>query len=136
MKGTPAEHIELPLEPKTQMMKNILRNLSEISDKANIYEYYGIQFCADLIATSVNPEYRGQGLVTEIYKRSFDLFRAKGYSICKSTFTSPITHAVAIKYKFQEHARKLFLEFTDENGHQLLPHAKPEEKAVLMALKL
>jgi len=119
-------------------MKGLLYNMVEsLGAEANIFERYGVEHYAELMFTSVGPEYRGQGLVTEIYKRSFDLLRAKGYPLCKSSFSSPYTQKLAIRFGFTEHARRKFADFKYPDGTPIFDKVSPaEQEAILMALKL
>lgn len=117
-------------------MLGITSMLEAANKKADLYDIYGIDFYADFLMTSVDPEFQRQGLVTEIYKRSIALLRAKGYPVCKSVFSSPFTRKAATNLGFQEHSRLYFLDHKNEQGELILPNAEPDMCAAVMALKL
>jgi hypothetical protein len=74
--------------------------------------------------------------VTEIYRRSFELLRAKGYPAAESYFTSPFTRKVAVKFGFEELARRRFVDLRDLEGKPFIEKATEDQIGILMAIKL
>lgn len=96
---------------------------------------FDISHCAKLLLTSISREYRQNGLGTEMYKRSIEFLRRKGFGMVKGSFCYPETINIVDKLGFQELARLYIKDFRDENGICLFPEANSEFVA-LMALKL
>ena len=87
---------------------------------------------AELLIASVDPEFRERGLATEMYRRTFNLLRSKGYKITESNFTSPITRKVATKFGFEELVRRYFKDYKDENGKPFIHNAKDDQFSAYM----
>jgi len=115
---------------------NVFGMVKKAGDMVNLFDLYGIDHYADFLMTSVGSEFTRQGLVTEIYRRSMNLLRAKGYPLCKSVFTSPYTRKAASNLQFQELCRIYARDEKDENGQNIFPHAGPDDCAAVMVYKL
>jgi len=121
---------------KSRKTAMILSFLTELTAKSKICETYGIDHYADFFMTSVDAEFRGQGLVTEMYRRSIALLTSKNLPVAKSVFSSPFTRKAATKLQFCELARLYLSEAKYEDGTKAYPDAGEDEFASVMALKL
>lgn len=78
---------EVP-EFKSPKCSIIINFLTKATIQANIFDKYpDVDELADFFMASVDGEFRGQGLATEMYERAIKLFKAKGIRLCKSVLT-------------------------------------------------
>jgi len=112
--------------------------LSSIENKFDIYEKYGIGQYGEVFIASVSRNYRGQGLATELYRRSFSIFRKNGDKFIKCLVTNPGTRKVVASLKFEELGSWKFSEATDEDGNLLIPDMAGREDGIfaMTVLKL
>jgi len=101
----------------------------------NIFDIYGVDQYADLTVASVDPQFRGLGLATEMYKRTLELLKSKRIPVAKSSFSSPYTRKIAQKFGFEQIRRDYFKDFRDENGEKFF-HNADDQFSDLMAIRL
>jgi ribosomal protein S18 acetylase RimI-like enzyme len=116
--------------------KRVLGVLGQVADGGSVFEKYGVDTYGYFLMTCVDPAFRGQGLVTEIYRRSIALLKAKGYPACASLFSSPFTRKAATNLGFDLLFNKKVLDCKDEAGNLLIPNAGEDDSCSLMSLRL
>lgn len=105
----------------------------KLTEDANVFEkHQEISEYADFFMVSVDRDFRGSGLATELYDRTFKMLRAMKMTLIKCIFTSPYSQKIAWNRHFQEVCRMKFLDWKDDNGKQHYPDATEEEVAILM----
>jgi len=119
---------------KTQAVVNVLIKLTEEADVFG--KYPKISNYADFFLVSVDREFRGHGLASEIYERAFNMLTALKFPLIKCVFSSPYTQRIARKRGFIELGRSYFQDWRDENGDRNFPDATEDEYAVLMVKEL
>ena len=103
----------------------IMKALSKLSRTTDVAFANNFQ-CdheAYIIVTSVSTPFRGQGLASEMYKRTLTLLKEKGFPVVRSLFTSPETQAIGKKLEFTELGRIELKDEVDETGKPLFPTA-------------
>ena len=92
----------------------------------------------EIFIASVSQNFRGQGLATELFRRSFDIFKKNGDSIIKCMASSPFTRKLAASLNFEELGCWKFSEAMDEDGNPIFPNLSESDDgiAVLTVLKL
>ena len=93
---------------------------------------------AETALASVRPDFRGQGLATELFRRSFGIFKENGDSVIKCMATSPFTRKLAASLNFEELGCWKFSEAKDDDGNPLFPNLSESDDGVaaLSVLKL
>lgn len=133
-------HVEdtagFPIEFKSNQVEGLEHQLVSLVTQTNIFSRFGVDKYAEMLYTSVDPEFRCQGIATEIFRRSIRNFKSKGYSVCMSEFTSPATRSVGQKFGFVNLSQLNFKDFKDKDGRLILPNAKQDEFIVVAALRL
>lgn len=116
-------------------MQKILQFIQKVEQETE--ERFKKEFPCDhnceIWITSVSHKYRGHGLATEIYKRIPHLLKSKGFSVLRSTFTSPGTQAIGKKLGYVEIGRLRFKDEKDENGQDIFPGCTEDEVATEIA---
>ncbi|CAL8092428.1 unnamed protein product [Orchesella dallaii] len=119
---------------KTRAVVNVLIKLTE---EANVFgKYPEITHFAEFFMVSVDRDFRGHGLASEIYERSFNMLTALKFPLIKCVFSSPYTQRIARKRGFIELGRLYFQDCKDDNGERPFPNATEDEYAVLMVKEL
>jgi len=131
-KGDP----EPDLDISCPAVLRVIEVLDQVSANSDVFGKYGVDHYGYFVMTCINEEFRGQGLVTEIYKRSIAMLRAKGFPACCSLFSSPFTRKAAANLKFEEIYSKKFIDCKNKKGEPLFPNAGPEEACACMVLRL
>jgi len=129
-KPEPTYEINLP------EIKNMFKYWFHVCDKVNVWEKYAINQYAFFLMTCVDPEFQGQGLVTEMYRRSINYLRARGFPLCVGLFTSPFTRKAVAHFPFEDLASEKLADFKGENGLPLIPSGDPEQFANTKAMRL
>ncbi|XP_062534852.1 uncharacterized protein LOC134204037 [Armigeres subalbatus] len=80
----------------------IYDTIEYVSKRANIFERYGVDRYLNAMGLSVNPEYRGRGIATEMLRARIALCRTVGLKLSSSCFTGPISQTAAVRAGFQE----------------------------------
>jgi len=114
----------------------LMKLLTQMAEKANIFDRYNADSYGTLLMASVDPEFRERGLVTEMYKRTIQLLRSLNFVAAETICSNPITRNVTAKLGFEELCRIYFHEYVDEEGKRILPKANDDECSALMVLKL
>jgi len=123
-------------EFRSQAVTKLLKLIKILDAKANIYEKYGIEYLANFLLACVGREYRGKGLATEMYKRSIQLLKSKGFPLCKSAFSSPYTRKATMNLGFTEIARVYLKDFCNENGEMDFKGAGDDDCTAILCLQL
>jgi len=118
---------------ESEESKNLMPTLLEMRAEANIFEAMGVESYGDFLFVSVDKEFRGQGLATEMYNRAIALLKSKGIKAAESIFTSPFSQRIANKLGFVELSKRYLKDYKTLNGGQLFPQAGDDEIAILMA---
>jgi hypothetical protein len=131
------DHECLP-ELKSKKAQTILGYIAKASELCKMFDIHpDIDHYAEFFMASVGRDYRGRGLLTELYNRSILLFRQMGIPLCKVFLSSPYTRKACQNKGFTEHVRMYLTEYKDpETGKQYFPNAKPDEIVSMAALRL
>jgi len=117
---------------KVQVLKNqLVCDAQEILNEKYPEDGYAVGFLS-----SVSPNYRGQGIATEIYRRSILLFRKNGFLIARNFFSSKITMKIVRKLGYEELSRVYLRELRNDDGLLVFPQAGPDFYATLMVIRL
>jgi GNAT superfamily N-acetyltransferase len=113
-----------PFTYKTAENDAIISFLTKATTLSNVFGHYtDIDVYGDFFMTATAPEFRGQGLATEMYKRAIQLLKSKGVTVCKSVLTSPYTLKACQNLQFTELAKLYLKDHKDSNGICLFPKA-------------
>jgi len=130
------DHPELPTF-KSAKTGPIVGVLMKLSDDAKIFERYPeLDQYTEFVMVSVDKEYRGFGLATEIYDRAFKMLNSMNFPLIKCVFSSPYTQKIARKRGFYEIGKINFLDWKDENNQRHYPNATEDECAILMVKEI
>ncbi len=121
---------------QSEESQSIMPTYMEMRAEANIYERMDVDSYGDLLFISVDREFRGQGLATEMYERALKLLKSKGLKCAESVFSSPISQRIAKRLGFTELSRRYFKEYKTLDGSQSFPQAKDDEVSILMAISI
>jgi len=131
------DHPEIPNIKNKEKTGPILGILLRLSEDAKMFErYLEIDHYVEFVMVSVDKEYRGFGLATEIYDRAFKMLTAMNFPLIKCVFSSPYTQKIARKRGFYELGKINFLDWKDENDQSYFPNATEDECAILMVKEL
>lgn len=121
---------------QSPQVANLLRVVGTLKKEANFFERFGVDEAISFVAASIEKKFRGQGLVTEMYRRSLVLLRARGFKYVQGVLTSPYTRKTLFNLGFTELAKIYFKDFKTEDGQQLFPNFQPDLFANFMYLEL
>jgi len=119
----------IQVEPKSEICKKIFSVLSkadEVSAQAFRNNFDADNY-AEIFITSVDSKFGGKGLATEMYHRTLEYLKAKGFKAVKSGFSSPGTRAIGEKLGFSEIGRLYFKTHVNEKGEKTFPTAGDED---------
>jgi predicted GNAT family acetyltransferase len=128
LKGQTAGDGLVEVKPESQICKTIfgfLATLDEVTHEAfrnNFDSNY-----AEIFITAVPNKFGGHGIATEMYRRSLEYLKAKGFKTVKSGFSSPGTRKIGAKLGFDEIGRLYYKAHTKENGEKSFPTAGDED---------
>lgn len=115
----------------------IINFLTKASVQADIFSVYpDVDAFADFFMTATAPQFRGQGLATEMYNRAILLFQANGIQLCKSVLTSPWTRKACKNLNFTEHVKLLLQDYKDQDGKQFFPDATPDQFITVVSKRI
>ena len=117
--GTSAQVKNSPKFAK--ILKCIARVIAEADE--TLQRDYPCPFFAEIFITSIPEKYGGCGLAKEMYRRMLPFIKSRGFSVIRSTFTSPKTRSIAKKLGFKEMHRIYLKNQLDEDGKKLFPTA-------------
>lgn len=124
-----------PKRPKVRITIGLLSTCSE--GEGDVFKNFpDVDKYGDFFMASVGSNYRGQGLATEMYRRSIKFFKAQGVQVAKSNFTSPFTRKAAHNLGFVELKRIKFLDYKDDQGTPYLPTATEDQLCACMAVRI
>ncbi|CAG7733619.1 unnamed protein product [Allacma fusca] len=112
---------------KSSKMAKLMQYINCLDDHTRLFEKYNLDSYITFFLAIVHPDFRKQGLVTEMYRRAVDLARAEGFFLAKACFSSPYSRAAALKVGFQEVARITYSDVKDENGKPVIPGAMDDQ---------
>lgn len=121
---------------QSEESRNLMPTFLELRTEANIFERYGVDVYGDFLFVSVDKEFRGQGLATEMYERALKLLKFKGITVVESLFTNPFSQRIANRLGFEEVSKRYLKEFKALDGSQLFPQAEEDEISIMMIKKL
>jgi len=114
------------MSPNFEKLNQIFNKLMEITDPVFETTFPNSEFEAHIIMTSVEPEYRTQGLGTEMITRTMLMLKAKGFPVLRSIFSSPAAQIIGTKLGFTELGRLELKGQVDQDGNELFPTATTE----------
>jgi len=86
--------------------------------------------------TATDPEFRGQGLATEMYRRAIKLFSHKKIPLCKSVLTSKWTQRACKNLGFDELVQLYLKDYKDPEGKPYFPDADPDLFITVVAKRI
>jgi len=101
----------------------------------NILEIFNVREAAFNYVTSVDPNYRNQGLATELYRRMKIHLQQHGFSAALSVFTNQYSIRAATRNDFYEivpDGRTCYSSCIDSSGEKLFPTADPEDYVAVL----
>lgn len=113
-----------------------------MEESYSIAKTYNVSIFPELAILSVDKEFRGKGLATELYRRGITQLTGDGHSLIYSEFSNPLSRKVGERVGFKEESRFYFKDFKHKDDSdvfdktQLGPesycglavlHVKPEE---------
>jgi hypothetical protein len=117
---------------KIQILKDQLVQLG----KQQLMERYPEEVYAMGFLSSVSSSNRGQGLATEIYRRSVLQFRQRGFPITRNFFSSKITMKIVKSLGYEELSRIYLGKLQGKYGQLVFPMADEDFYATFMARRL
>ncbi|CAG7833343.1 unnamed protein product [Allacma fusca] len=84
--------------------------LESAEEGIDLFEMYDVDEYAEIIMVSVDREFRGEGLATELYDKSIKMLKELGFKLTESTFTSPYTRKISQRFGYEEVSKKYFRE--------------------------
>jgi predicted GNAT family acetyltransferase len=124
LKGEKLEPLNYSFKPN----EVVINFLTKANNQAKIFDIYpDIDRYADFFMTCTSPEFRGQGLATEMYVRAIRLFQSKELKVCKSILTSPYTLKACRGLNFTENCTLFLKDYKDEQGNLYYPNATPDQ---------
>ncbi|XP_055609196.1 uncharacterized protein LOC129756362 [Uranotaenia lowii] len=84
------------------IFQTIFDAIGYICKSANVFDKYGVNEYLSSMGLSVEPEYRGRGIATEILRARVPLCRAVGLRLTSTCFTGPASQHAARKAGFVE----------------------------------
>jgi len=82
---------------------------------------------AEVYYSSVDRRHRGNGLCTEMYRRTLPFLKSKGFGAIRNTFTDPATVVIGEKLGFVELGKAYLRDGKDAHGMKLFPAAGDKE---------
>ncbi len=122
------QDLGIPPPPSTNSVR---RFLSRIENEYNLYERFGVTQYVDIFIASVNRDYRGQGLATEMYRRAIEIIRQNGVTVFKCLVTSPFTRKITENLGFIELGSWKFSEAKDEDGNALIGNITQDQDGIV-----
>jgi len=113
-------------EPLSREQEGVMMEFKALDAQSNNFEKYGVDNFMELSRGSVAAEFRRNGLMTEMYRRSIALAKRKGFKLIGVNFTSPYARKAAAKVGFQEVARICIKDLYDSEGKPYYPQATEE----------
>ncbi|XP_055586150.1 uncharacterized protein LOC129738859 [Uranotaenia lowii] len=84
------------------IFQTIFDVIGYVCKSANVFDKYGVNEYLSAMGLSVEPEYRGRGIATEILRARVPLCRAVGLRLTSTCFTGPASQHAARKAGFVE----------------------------------
>jgi ribosomal protein S18 acetylase RimI-like enzyme len=134
-KGGEEELGELVSLIKSPVMKAMIPNILTLLEAADTKNRLDVESYGDFLFVSVDRNFRGQGLATEMYQRAIDVLKAERCPAAQSIFTSPHSQRIARNLGFKELSRMKLKDYKTPEGDSLFPNATDDEVAIVMALK-
>ncbi|CAG7724842.1 unnamed protein product [Allacma fusca] len=119
---------------KSSKLAKLMRYINCLDDRTRLYEKYNLDSYMMCFLAIVHPDFRQQGLATEMYRRAVELARAEGFFLAKACFSSPYSRAAAAKVGFEEVARITYFDVTDENGKPVIPGAVDDQQVITQGI--
>ncbi|CAL8099338.1 unnamed protein product [Orchesella dallaii] len=99
-------------EPRSPITTKYRHVLEQMEKAFNIHETYGVPRFPELAILSVDKEFRGKGIATELYKRAISQLFLEGFPLVYSEFSNPISRLVGERLGFKEVSRFYFKDLT------------------------
>ncbi|XP_069669114.1 arylalkylamine N-acetyltransferase-like 2 [Periplaneta americana] len=125
-----------PDDFKGKAMKAMARDgMVYICGYVNIFQHYGVKEYLSAFGLIVHPDFRGQGLGTEILKARKDLCKALGLKVTMTFFTTVEGQKSAKKAGMDVLAEIPYEIFKTEDGEEVYPIINPKT-AKVMAMRI
>ncbi|ODN06371.1 Dopamine N-acetyltransferase [Orchesella cincta] len=121
-------------EPRSPITTKFLHVLEQMESTFNIHETYGISNFPELAILSVEKEFRGKGLATELFRRTISQLFSEGFPLIYSEFSNPISRKVGKRLGFEEVRRFYFKDFTMPDGSQVFKNEEEQDNFVNMTV--
>jgi GNAT superfamily N-acetyltransferase len=117
------------------MKRMVTDGFQYISNCVNMFELYGVTEFLSAFGLYVHPDFRGQGLGTEILRTRTNLGKALGLKVTMSFFTTTQGQRSAEKAGMKLLAEVPYAVFTTEDGKEVYTNMNPKTLKI-MAMRL
>jgi len=132
------DNIFKDIQIEARQTKVILQLFAELDALAKVYETYGVEEYVYFFVASTAPNFAGQGLAKEFYRRSLRFLKAEGHKICKVFTSSPYSRAATKSNGFKEMGRVDYENLKDSEGNPIFDSSElsPEHFALVKVFNL
>ncbi|CAG7829192.1 unnamed protein product [Allacma fusca] len=134
--GRPKKGHKASVNIQSREFQMVSKFLGSVEKQVDLFDTFGVEEYADLHFASIDKDFRGQGLASEMYNRAISLLKGLNFKLAKSSFTSPFTRKISTKLGFEQIAIKYFREIEDENGTYPYSHLPNDEFVSVRILRL
>lgn len=99
---------------KTKEIQGVLSTLSYVNKQFNVFDTYNVDKNLTGFGLTVNHEYRGKGIATEVLKARISLMKAIGVNLTSTYYTAVGSQAAAAKAGYKE---SFVISFEDLGKH-------------------
>lgn len=117
------------------MKRMVTDGIQYISNYVNVFEKYGVTEFLSAFGLYVHPDFRGQGLGTEILRTRTNLGKALGLKITMSFFTTTQGQRSAEKAGLELLADIPYSVFKTEEGKEVYTNMNPKTMKI-MAMRI
>jgi GNAT superfamily N-acetyltransferase len=113
------------------MKRMVADGIEYISNYVNMFEKYGVTEFLSAFGLYVHPDFRGQGLGTEILRTRTDLGKALGLKVTMSFFTTNQGQRAAQKAGMELLADVPYSVFKTEDGKEVYINMNPKTLKIM-----
>ena len=117
------------------MKRMVTDGMVYVGNYVNIFETYGVTEFLTAFGLYVHPDFRGQGLGTEILRTRKNLGKALGLKVTESFFTTNQGQRSAQKAGMELLAEIPYITFKTEDGKEVYTNMNPKTLKI-MAMRL
>lgn len=103
----------------------ILLLLCHLAESANVFERFNVERSLHIHVMSVNHEYRGKSIGTNLMRKCFEIGKLLGYPVASADCTNVFSIRIAEKLGMQCINELAFCDYKDKNGKQLFSPPLP-----------